>query len=48
MPGMDDFHAFKSTSGGAGGSGGAGCGSNIFIWIIAIIIFLWMVGKIFG
>ena len=34
MPGFDDYHAFKSTSGGTGGgsSGGGGCGC--LVWIV--------------
>lgn len=35
---MDDFHAFKSTSGGSGGSGGGGLGCG---WVvIAIVVYM--------
>ena len=44
MPNLDDFYAFKSTSGG-NGSGGSG---NIFVGIIGIIIVLSLIGELFG
>ena len=40
MPNLDDFHAFKSTSGGAGG----GCSTPIVI-IGIIISILYLIGK---
>ena len=46
MPGMDDFHAFKSTSGGSGGSGGSGCSGGLFTWILVIVAVLWSIGKL--
>lgn len=48
MPGMDDFHAFKSTSGGSGGSGGSGCSGGLFTWIPVIVAVLWVIGKLSG
>ena len=48
MPGMDDFHAFKSTSGGSGGSGGSGCSGGLFTWIRVIVAVLWVIGKLSG
>ena len=45
MPGMDDFHAFKSTSGGSGDSGGSGCSDGLFTWILVIVAVLWVIGK---
>ena len=36
MSSIDDFHAFKSTSGGSGGSGGSGCSGDLFTWILVI------------
>lgn len=48
MPGMDDFHAFKSTSGGSGGSGGSGCSGGLFTWILVIVAVLWGIGKLSG
>lgn len=48
MPGMDDFHAFKSTSGGSGGSGGSGCSGGLFTWILVIVAVLWAIGKLSG
>ena len=46
MPDMNDFHAFKSTSGG-GGSGG-GCGSGCVTWILVGLAILWIIGKLAG
>lgn len=48
MPGMDDFHAFKSTSGGSGGSGNSGCSGRLFTWILGIVVMLWVIGKLSG
>ena len=45
MSNFDDFHAFKSTSGGAGESGGSG---PIFTPIVVIIAILWIIGELFG
>ena len=36
MPDMNDFHAFKSTSGGS--SGGSGGGSGLSKWRVVLII----------
>ena len=40
---MDDFHAFKSTSGGSGGggssSGGFGCGWVVIVIVVIMLIF---------
>lgn len=48
MPDMNDFHAFKSTSGGSGGgSGGLGCSSGFWVAIV-IIGFLTLLGKCSG
>lgn len=47
MPGLDDYHAFKST--GSSGGGGASSGSvGCFTWILGILAFPWIVGKLFG
>lgn len=46
MPGMDDFHAFKSTSGGSSSSGGSGCSGSFFTWILVIVAVLWVIGKL--
>jgi len=46
MPDLNDFHAFKSTSGG-GGSGG-GCGSGCVTWILVGLAILWIIGKLAG
>ncbi len=43
MPNLDDFHAFKNTSGGSGGSGG-GCSTPLVI-IGIIISILYLIGK---
>lgn len=43
MPDMDDFHAFKSTSGGSSGSGGGGtgfgCGWGVIVIVVLMLIF---------
>ena len=42
MPDMNDFHAFKSTSGGSGGSpkgSGFGCGWVVIVVVILMLIF---------
>ncbi len=44
MPDMNDFHAFKSTSGND--SGGGGCSGNIFVWILVIYAILTIIGKL--
>ena len=47
MPNADDFHPFKSTSGGsnggssAGGGGGFGCG-----WIVIVIVAYFLVSFV--
>ncbi len=38
MPNLNDFHAFKSTSGGSGG-GGFGCGWVVIILVVYMLIF---------
>lgn len=43
---MDDYHAFKSTSGG-GGAAVPGC-SGFFSGILGVIAVLWLIGKLFG
>ena len=42
MPDLNDFHAYKSTSGGTGGTGGSGGGGiGCAAWIvIAIVVFM--------
>ena len=44
MPDLNDFHAFKSTSGGGGAGGGSGC----FTWILVGLAILWIIGKLSG
>ena len=41
MPDLDDFYAFKSTSGGGGG-----CSGSFFTWILVILGILWAIGKL--
>lgn len=48
MPDMNDFHAFKSTSGGSGGGGSLGCPSGCLPWILGTLAILYLIGKIFG
>ena len=39
MPDMNDYHAFKSTSGGSGGSSGGGGGKGFGCgWIVIVIV----------
>ncbi len=47
MPDLNDFHAFKSTSGGSGGGGGLGCSSGFWVAIV-IIALLTLLGKCSG
>lgn len=44
MPDMDDFHAFKSTSGGSDGSSGGGgkgfgCGWVVIVIVVLLLLF---------
>ena len=49
MPDLNDFHAFKSTSGGSsGGSGGGGSGLSKWIVILIIIALLTLLGECSG
>ena len=44
MPDMNDFHAFKSTSGGSGGSGnGGGQGIGCLAWFVIGIVVLMLI-----
>jgi len=42
MPDLNDFHAYKSTSGGTGGTGGSGGGGiGCAAWmVIGIVVFM--------
>ena len=42
MPDINDYHAFKSTSGGSGGSSGGGKGFGCG-WIVIVIVVLMLV-----
>lgn len=42
MPDLNDFYAFKNTS---GDDNGPGCGGNLFIWLLVIIGIIWLIGK---
>lgn len=57
MPGLDDYHAFISTTSGSSGSrktsgGNSGGGDSGFggclTWVAAIISSLWIIGKLIG
>ena len=37
MPDMNDYHAFKSTSGGGGGKG-FGCGWIVIVFVVSLLI----------
>ena len=44
MPDMNDYHAYKSTSGGSGGSSGGGgkgfgCGWIVIVVVVLMLIF---------
>ena len=47
MPNMNDFYAFKSTSGGSD-NGGGGCFGNVLVWLIIIFAIITFIGKMFG
>ena len=47
MPNMNDFYAFKSTSGG-GDNGGGGCFGNVLVWLIIIFAIITFIGKMCG
>ena len=44
---MNDYHAFKSTSGGNGGGSGGGSGcSKVFFWILLIYGLIKLLGSL--
>ena len=50
MPDMNDFHAFKSTSGGSGsgnggGGRGLGCGGVVIVIVILMLVFFLASGS---
>ena len=44
---MNDYHAFKSTSGGSGSSGGSGGGSFGCGWVVIVIVVIALIFFIF-
>ena len=48
MPNMNDFHAFKSTSGGSdgGSSGGGGGGFGCATWVVIAIVAFFLISFI--
>ena len=40
---MDDFHAFKSTSGGSGGGGGSSSGGFGCGWVVIVIVVIMLI-----
>ena len=48
MPDLNDFHAFKSTSGGAGSGSGGGSGLSKWIAVLIITALLTLLGKCSG
>ncbi len=50
MPDMNDYHAFKSTSGGSGGSGSGGGGKWDFGcgWVVIVIVAYMLLHFIFS
>lgn len=45
MPDLNDFYAYKKTSGGSD-NGGGGCFGSVFIWVIVILGFISFIGKL--
>lgn len=49
MPGINDYHAFTSTSSGSGTGGReSGCSSGCLPWVLAALAILWFIGKLAG
>lgn len=47
MPDMNDYHAFKSTSGGSGGGSGGGGGKGFGCgWIVIVIVAILLISFI--
>lgn len=47
MPDMNDYHAFKSTSGGSGGSSGGGGGKGFGCgWIVIVIVVILLISFV--
>lgn len=47
MPDMNDYHAFKSTSGGSGGSSGGGGGKGFGCgWIVIVFVVILLISFI--
>ena len=47
MPDMNDYHAFKSTSGGSGGGSGGGGGKGFGCgWIVIVIVVILLISFI--
>ena len=47
MPDMNDYHAFKSSSGGSGGSSGGGGGKGFGCgWIVIVIVVILLISFI--
>lgn len=48
MPGMNDFHAFDSTSSNSDNGAGAVCFGSFVLWIIGgVILVLYVLGELF-
>ncbi len=49
MPDMNDYHAFKSTSGGSssgsGGGGGLGCGGFVLVILAIMLLYFIFTGS---
>lgn len=48
MPDMNDYHAYKSTSGGSdgGSSGGGGGGFGCATWVVIVIVVFFLISFI--
>ncbi len=42
---MNDYHAFKSTSGGSGGSGGKGFGCGWIVIVIVVVLLIYFIAN---
>lgn len=48
MPDLNDFHAFKSTSGDSGSGSGGGFGLSKWIVVLIIVALLTLLGECSG
>ncbi len=46
MPNLNDYHAFKSTSGSGRDGRGSGCSNHPWIWIGIIVLIIYLIGRL--